>query len=1465
MRESMVAAGFSDAMFDGGIQDLWDLFWGQGWSGTASAISSIGSAKAATDAWLESAYGSIHSQTIGGAINFTLANFWTGSSNGEQILPDYSNILTDNDNLHGGGGDDDLFGSLGLDLIDGGQGYDTANFATQPIRFRESTVYIQSYSSDIPYSATVNFLTEGGSGLDGVSDLYDVEKLVLGEHSDLVIVFGDSHLQLIDGSGGNEEGRDIAIQGYSEMAVDTFRSYGDTLQLESLNTGTSSEVRVVLSHTTATGADEGYLSTGSFTLTVNNFEDVVGTGIRDVVSGSQVSNYLFGMSGDDLLVGEGATDFLDGGDGNDVLYGGTWAGIDQSGPGADPTDYEDDGVKDYLVGGTGVEKYYASAFDEITDATIHAVEEAAAAGPAAGEQYARFVADGDGEVYFDGRLLTGGERIAFGQWDRYPPTPSLNIMVTDANGNYVQQALFVDKNADQGPLYYRIMNAYTYASDGTRVDEWLLIVEDPVAGTAITITGANFTPGASLGEGFLGLSGSSAVLAASSTFMSLAAVAGTSGGQPQTAAMYADAFESLGGGTGRRPDLRADSATNTGLGTATASGEGVLPGHNGVGIGTGGNPPGGPNTGSGGPGTVIDLSVHDSAALTTAATTSSTSGGFLGISIVEPVPAPDTAGNDLIRGTNGNDTLTATEGNDTLKGSGGNDLLNGGWDADSLDGGSGTDTATYVSSNAGVQVYLYAGSGTGGHAQGDKLTSIENVTDSGYADSLYGTSGNNILIGQAGNDYFEGRGGIDWFDGGNGNDAVGFAYSSTSFVTVNLGTGTFGGLAAGHTYISIESFGGTSNAAQGDTLIGSDGRNDLYGYAGNDVISGAGGNDLLNGGDGADTIDGGTGNDVIQGATGADRLTGGAGFDLFSFALGDTGSLSGAWDIVTDFNEAEDFIEISASAGFRWIGTDAFEAGLPAGLPYDLRYEIVGSDTQLVADTNRDGIADMVVVLNGIHALDATDFYNTVVQIKSTAPVLGTTGDDVIDGTAYGDLIDGLAGNDTISGQGSGDNISGGDGNDRVLGGDGNDTIHGGLGLDTLFGDAGMDELHGGDGNDTIYSLADNDMLFGDAGNDSLMGGRGNDALHGGIDNDSLYGETGDDLLFGEDGDDVLHGDSTFEWVENTRYVSSPGNDTLYGGAGNDRLYGDAYDNEAPGNDFLYGGDGNDTLSGGLGTNYFDGGTGYDILDLSDIDDTGLPGSGSVVVDMVAQTYTRADNSVHSFINMEGVETTSYNDVVYGDSGSNWIDTATGDDTVYGGAGDDVILGSIGADYFDGGTGNDTLDFSYTTTGATFDLVSGTVTFVGGQVETALAFESVIAGSGADRLTGTSAANELVGNAGNDTLIGGAGDDSLTGGLGADQFVFTSTASGMDVITDFNELNGGGEEGDVLRFEGLGVGTFAYLGAGSFSGGSDNSEARVSGSQVLVDTNGDGTSDITITLAGLTNASQLSVSDFVFV
>jgi Ca2+-binding RTX toxin-like protein len=146
------------------------------------------------------------------------------------------------------------------------------------------------------------------------------------------------------------------------------------------------------------------------------------------------------------------------------------------------------------------------------------------------------------------------------------------------------------------------------------------------------------------------------------------------------------------------------------------------------------------------------------------------------------------------------------------------------------------------------------------------------------------------------------------------------------------------------------------------------------------------------------------------------------------------------------------------------------------------------------------------------------------------------------------------------------------------------------------------------------------------------------------------------------------------------------------------------------------------------------------------------------------------------------------------------------------------------------------------------------------------ALANLLQGNGAaNLLAGGSRADTLLGAADNDTLDGGSGDDSLVGGAGADHFVYVSaTGSGTDVISDFNGFDGGLDEGDVLEFQGLLLGTLAYVGAGSFTGGNDNSEARFAGGAVYVDTNGNGGAEIMIKITGMTLATQMDASDFLW-
>ncbi len=170
---------------------------------------------------------------------------------------------------------------------------------------------------------------------------------------------------------------------------------------------------------------------------------------------------------------------------------------------------------------------------------------------------------------------------------------------------------------------------------------------------------------------------------------------------------------------------------------------------------------------------------------------------------------------DTLTGNDAANALYGRDGNDVLNGGKGNDVLRGGSGADQLNGGSGLDWANYRDSDAGVFVNLLNGSASGGDAQGDKLSFIENLAGSDFYDLLTGNNAGNVLFGNGGDDTLHGKDGDDRADGGTGNDF----------------------------------------------LTGGDGA---------DILMGGDGNDLIDAGTGCDLIKGGAGDDVIYGGTDPD-------------------------------------------------------------------------------------------------------------------------------------------------------------------------------------------------------------------------------------------------------------------------------------------------------------------------------------------------------------------------------------------------------------------------------------------------------------------------------------------------------------------------------------------------------------------------------------------------------------------
>jgi Ca2+-binding RTX toxin-like protein len=130
------------------------------------------------------------------------------------------------------------------------------------------------------------------------------------------------------------------------------------------------------------------------------------------------------------------------------------------------------------------------------------------------------------------------------------------------------------------------------------------------------------------------------------------------------------------------------------------------------------------------------------------------------------------------------------------------------------------------------------------------------------------------------------------------------------------------------------------------------------------------------------------------------------------------------------------------------------------------------------------------------------------------ATIVGTDGDDVIDGTPQADVIVGLGGTDIING-----NV----GRDRICGGPNPEPTPEVI-AEALYGGRGNDRLSGGDGSDDIYGnnssgllpwgegVFDDDILKGGAGFDTLVDDRSGDV-------DKLYGGSTDDRLYASDGD----------------------------------------------------------------------------------------------------------------------------------------------------------------------------------------------------------------------------------------------------------------------------------------------------------------------------------------------------------
>lgn len=545
----------------------------------------------------------------------------------------------------------------------------------------------------------------------------------------------------------------------------------------------------------------------------------------------------------------------------------------------------------------------------------------------------------------------------------------------------------------------------------------------------------------------------------------------------------------------------------------------------------------------------------------------------------------------IVYGEDGNDTITGGSGNDTLFGQDEDDILDGGLGDDVLHGGLGdSDTASYASASGGVTVNLAAGTATGA-AGNDTLIDIENVTGSGFDDTLVGNGGANILNGGNGNDTLNGGAGNDTLNGGAGNDTYVFGtndgndsiqetsgsdtlavVAGAALTHLNFAEGGGGNLdieigatavtvvdhydTVGEELETVTFDAGTSIAGYaltGSYAMSADdvGNRDalagvatiLAGSTGNNTLNGSTNNDLLFGGAGADTLNGGDGNDLLVGGTGNDTINGGGGNDTILYRMGDgADTVSGGTGTdtlaVMDPGTGNNTLDVV----FNGTRITTLEGGT-----VNADVENVTADLGAGTDTLAYSATSSAVTVNL-----ATGTASGFASVTGIENVTGTNNADTFTGNAANNVFNGGAGTDTLVLAGAaGTHLFGvNGGNVTVAAGDGSqgtDTLQsielvriGGVDHTLVFNGTGNQgqTVSGGTGGqdgraDLILGFGGNDTLNGNGGNDILYGGAGNDTLNGGAGNDRIVWTVGDgrDFADGGTGTDTMHvlGNATAE------------------------------------------------------------------------------------------------------------------------------------------------------------------------------------------------------------------------------------------------------------------------------------------------------------------------------------------------
>ena len=1230
---------------------------------------------------------------IGSAYNDTL----TGDS-GDNILAGGDG----DDSIFGGSGNDTLVGGAGRDTLDGGEGTNALSYAGS-----DAAVWV-----DLGANACHGGHAEG--------DVIRNFERVIGSDFDDTLTGSNTVATTLDGGAGNDLFR------ASQAATSHLGGSGvDTVSYAQSDAG----VRVDLT----AGVGEGGWAQGD---AYDNMEAVVGSQHSDTITGNASDNSLDGGDGDDSIIGVAGNNTLRGGAGDDTLRSGSGADVIDGGDGADVVDYS--GTKGAVTvdlrmqsvsGGYGASDTLVS-IEGVIGGTgndiLHGVNGASYLDGGGGNDTlyshgsSSTLLGGDGNDFIsvtgEGNVIDGGEGP-----DTLSYAEATSGRVIDLQGGGTQSVV---PNSDTILNIEYVLgsdfgdtirgnssgNDTLYCGDGN--DSIIASAAankiDGGQGTDTvdySLSDAGVTISLSSGRGSGGF-------AEGDTLSDIEVLIGS---------QYGDSL----GGYAKSETIFAGAGNDTIRGSAGAD---YIDG------GTGED--------------LVSYIASTSAVNVNLSTGTGWYGDAQGDTLVSIEHIIGTYYNDTLVGNADANGLVGGVGNDSLAGGDGDDILEGGAGADTLDGGEGTDIADYSRSTAGVTINLSTGTGRGGDAQGDRLISIEGIIGSDYNDSfiaglsaasfagglgvdtlsyalsdsgvrvdleagtgsggyaegdtlsgieqLIGSAFNDTLLGSVADELFDGGDGADSIDGRGGADTVSYA-GATGAVNVDLLSGIGrGNIAEGDRLSNIEA---VTGSRYNDTLAASDAGSTLMGGGGNNLYIAGAGADEINDSSGVDTVDYSRSTSAVNVNLATNTSQGGfAEGDRFLNMEAVTGSnyndtLAGGSGTTLSGGAGDDLLIQTGLGAMKFDGGDGVDTVDFSAL--GKVYVNVGAGTAQVWGTGSAKYTDAlnsVECMIGTAGIDTVDFNSSATgvdidlgggQLRNFEVVYGSTHDDTIIGSAANEQILGSLGADFLNGGAGTDTLSYASSTTGVT-----------VNLATGTGSGGFAE------GDTINGF---EHVIGSQYNDTLAGGASSETLEGGNGNDLFMGSAGADDLNGGNGIDTVDYSASTEAVNvnlatNTNHGGFAEGDTLYyieavtGSAYNDTLTGG-------GAVMLSGGAGDDMVvrAAGVGAS-LSGGEGQDTLDYSAF-------SSRVSLNLSIGTayvyYSNTSNQYYldTISSFEGVIGTSGNDTITGSTGDDVINARAGNDILNGGAGNDTLIGGVGYDTLTGGAGQDVFAFMGTNPG----------------------------------------------------------------------------------------------------------------------------------------------------------------------